>query len=40
MTLSKNPLFTRQEAIAFAVLAFVIFLLLPAALDNLSLIHI
>ena len=37
MTLSKNPLFTRQEAIAFAVLAFVIFLLLPAALDNFRL---
>ncbi len=37
MTLSKNPLFTRHEAVAFAVLAFVIFLLLPAALDNFRL---
>ncbi|PJI92643.1 amino acid/amide ABC transporter membrane protein 2 (HAAT family) [Yoonia maricola] len=37
MTLSKNPLFTRHEAAAFAVLAFVIFLLLPAALDNFRL---
>ena len=37
MTLSKNPLFTRHEALAFAVLAFVIFLLLPAALDNFRL---
>ncbi len=37
MTLSKNPLFTRHEAFAFAMLAFVIFLLLPAALDNFRL---
>jgi len=40
MTLSKNPLstlFTRHEAIAFAVLAVVIFLLLPGLLDNFRL---
>jgi urea transport system permease protein len=37
MTLSKNSLFTRHDIVAFAVLAVVIFLLLPAALDNFRL---
>ena len=37
MTVSKNALFTRQEAIGFAVLAVIILLLLPALLDNFRL---
>ena len=37
MALSKTSLFTRHEAIAFAILALVIFLLLPAILDNFRL---
>ncbi len=37
MAFSKTSLFTRHEAIAFAILAFVIFLLLPAVLDNFRL---
>jgi urea transport system permease protein len=37
MTFPKTTLFSKQEAIGFAVLAVVIFLLLPAALDNFRL---
>jgi len=37
MTFPKTSLFSKQEAIGFAVLAVVIFLLLPALLDNFRL---
>ncbi len=37
MTISKTSLFTRQELIGFIVLAVVIFVLLPLALDNFRL---
>ncbi|KIN72018.1 urea ABC transporter permease subunit UrtC [Sulfitobacter guttiformis] len=37
MTFSKTSLFTRHEAVAFAILALVIFLILPAMLDNFRL---
>ncbi|WP_420863501.1 urea ABC transporter permease subunit UrtC [Algirhabdus cladophorae] len=37
MTFTKTPLFTRYEAVGFAVLAVVIFLLLPSILDNFRL---
>ena len=37
MTTQKNTLFTRQEWIGFVVLAGIILLLLPAALDNFRL---
>lgn len=37
MTFSKNSLFSRHDAVGFAVLALVIFLILPAVLDDFRL---